>query len=135
MYGLEAGWPESAARPANERELPASAPRITDQRRRREWQTMRAMIRCFCRNRHGRGAPLCPECLALLDYAALRLERCRFGTEKPTCANCPVHCYQRRQREQIRAVMRYAGPRLLWQHPVLTVLHWLDGLRHVRDAG
>jgi hypothetical protein len=40
-----------------------------------------------------------------------------------------VPCYQRNRREQVRAVMRYAGPRMLWEHPVLTVRHWLDGMR------
>ena len=49
--------------------------------------------------------------------------------EKPTCANCPVHCYQRVRREQVKVVMRYAGPRMLWQHPILSLVHWLDGFR------
>jgi len=26
--------------------------------------------------------------------------------------------------------MRYAGPRMLLQHPILALRHWLDGLRH-----
>ena len=42
-----------------------------------------------------------PRVLGLLDYAAIRLERCRFGMEKPVCAKCPVHCYQPARREQI----------------------------------
>jgi len=29
----------------------------------------------------------------------------------------------------VRIIMRYAGPRMLWRHPVLSVRHWLDGLR------
>ncbi len=28
----------------------------------------------------------------------------------------------------MKDVMRYAGPRMLWKHPLLTVRHWLDGL-------
>lgn len=64
-----------------------------------------------------------------MDYAALRLERCRFGVEKPTCARCPVHCYQRARREQVKRVMRYAGPRMIWRHPLLCLRHWLDGFR------
>lgn len=74
---------------------------------------------------------MCAECEALLDYAGLRLSRCRFGAEKPTCGNCPVHCYQRNRREQIKAVMRYAGPRMLWRHPLLALRHCLDGFRRV----
>jgi len=95
----------------------------------REWETMEAMILCYCRDHHDTRDRLCPECQQLHDYAAVRLERCRFGVEKPTCANCPVHCYQKVRREQVRVVMRYAGPRMLWQHPVLSLFHWLDGYR------
>ena len=32
-------------------------------------------------------------------------------------------------REKVKAVMRYAGPRMLDKHPVLAVFHLLDGLR------
>ncbi len=118
----------------------------------REWKTMSAMVRIYCRDHHqerGRSASeflprlnpftsngrdtratnLCAECRQFLDYAGVRLERCRFGQEKPTCANCPVHCYQRDRREQARVVMRYAGPRMLWEHPVMSLRHWLDGFR------
>ena len=95
----------------------------------REWQTMTAMVRIFCRNHHQPGSGLCAECQQFLDYAVVRLERCRFGAEKPTCAKCPVHCYQRERREQSRVVMRYAGPRMLWEHPVMSLRHWLDGFR------
>jgi hypothetical protein len=59
----------------------------------REWKTMAAMIKIYCRDHHGASTSLCAECQGLLDYAGVRLERCRFGAEKPTCANCPVHCY------------------------------------------
>ena len=95
----------------------------------REWQTIAAMVGCYCEGHHHKRTALCPECQGLLDYAAVRLERCRFGVEKPVCAKCPVHCYQRARREQVKAVMRYAGPRMLWRHPLLSLLHWLDGFR------
>ena len=88
------------------------------------------MIRSYCRHQHRGGKCLCPECQGLHDYARIRLERCRFGVEKPTCANCPVHCYQRERREQIRAVMRYAGPRMILEYPVLSFWHWVDSFRH-----
>jgi hypothetical protein len=32
-------------------------------------------------------------------------------------------------REQIRAVMRYAGPRMLYRHPIMTLQHMIDGRR------
>ncbi|HEY5041582.1 MAG TPA: nitrous oxide-stimulated promoter family protein [Verrucomicrobiae bacterium] len=100
----------------------------------REWETMTAMVRIFCRDQHHAAAGLCAECQQFLDYANVRLARCRFGEAKPTCANCPVHCYQRERREQARVVMRYAGPRMIWEHPVLSLRHWLDGLRKAPEA-
>jgi len=95
----------------------------------REWQTLAAMIKIHCRDRHGANAALCLECQGLLDYAGVRLDRCRFGVEKPTCAKCPVHCYQKTRRDQVREVMRSAGPRMLWEHPIMSLRHWLDGFR------
>ena len=102
---------------------------FASQRLNREWKTMEAMITIHCRDHHGAMVSLCAECQGLLDYAGVRLERCRFGAEKPTCANCPVHCYQRTRREQVKAVMRYAGPRMVWEHPLMSLRHWLDGFR------
>lgn len=96
----------------------------------REWQTIQAMIRIYCRDHHHDA--LCKECQSLLDYAGLRLNRCQFGADKPTCAKCPVHCYQNSRREQVRVVMRYAGPRMLWEHPLLSLAHWLDGLKRMQ---
>jgi hypothetical protein len=105
----------------------------TDQRfirRKREVKTMTAMIRLYCRgHRHGRSGALCSDCDALLDYATRRTERCLFGDAKPTCANCVVHCYSAEKREGIRTVMRWAGPRMLFRHPFLSVMHLLDGKR------
>jgi predicted amidophosphoribosyltransferase len=87
------------------------------------------MIHLYCRDRHGSQGELCAECEALLAYARARLDRCPFQENKVTCARCPVHCYRPEQRERIRAVMRYAGPRMLFRHPVLALLHLVDGLR------
>ncbi len=117
---------DTAARSGLEPAKPAAkafdSPRLA-----REWKTVEAMVHLYCCRMHG--TALCPECQALRDYARLRLERCRFGAEKPTCANCPVHCYQRTRREQVKTMMRYAGPRMLWHHPILSLRHWLDGFR------
>ncbi len=108
---------------------------FADKRLARELRTVAAMIECYCEGHHATQAALCPECQGLLDYAALRLERCRFGAEKPVCAKCPVHCYQPARREQVRTVMRYAGPRMLWRHPVLSLRHWLDSFRKAPAVG
>jgi hypothetical protein len=101
---------------------------------RREYRTIESMMRIWCADHHGRrvGAEgLCRECAELLAYAGQRLAKCPYGEDKPTCTKCPVHCYKREPREQVRAVMRYAGPRMLWRHPWQAMLHILDKLRRV----
>lgn len=96
----------------------------------REYKTVAAMLRMYCRSHHGAGnAGLCRDCLELHNYARRRLQRCLFGEAKPTCANCTVHCYKASMRERVREVMRWAGPRMLWRHPVLAVWHMVDGRR------
>ena len=103
-------------------------------RLKREHETISRMIALYCHaHHHPPQSVLCSECQLLLDYAHQRIERCPYGWEKPTCANCPIHCYQPDRREQIRQVMRYAGPRMLWHHPRLAVLHLVDGLRKLPE--
>lgn len=94
----------------------------------REKQTIGAMVRIYCRGKHGTRPP-CADCRALLDYAQCRLDRCPFGEQKPTCVNCPIHCYRPAMRDAVKEVMRYAGPRMLLRHPILAVRHLLDGRR------
>ena len=113
-----------------------SGPRVIEfttdkryRRRAREQRTLLAMMRIYCRAHH-RGPPLCSECAALAKYAERRLERCVFGDAKPTCANCTVHCYRAEERERIRVMMRWAGPRMIFRHPILAFMHKvIDGRR------
>ena len=95
----------------------------------REHRTVQAMVELHCRHEHGRGEVPCAECRDLLAFAAYRLARCPHGDAKPNCAKCPIHCYKPDRREQMRRVMRVAGPRMLGRHPILTLRHWLDGFR------
>lgn len=88
----------------------------------RENTTATAMIKHYCRKHHGETS-LCSDCSDLNDYAVLRLERCKFGNEKPTCKACPVHCYSNEKREKIIEVMLFSGPAMLFKHPVLAFYH------------
>jgi hypothetical protein len=95
----------------------------------REERTVRAMIRLYCRSHHGTRRELCAECAELVEYAAARLDKCPFQEDKTTCSKCPVHCYRPGMRERIREVMRFAGPRMVYRHPILALFHLLDGRR------
>lgn len=90
-----------------------------------ERRTVAAMIRIFCRGHHGGRGGLCPECRALLEYADRRLEKCPFLDHKPRCSRCTVHCYKPDMRTRIIEVMRYAGPRMLYRHPLLSGIHYV----------
>jgi hypothetical protein len=97
-------------------------------RLRRERKTVKAMLALYCRHHHG-GPDLCDDCSRLADYADRRLNLCPYGTKKPSCTNCPIHCYRLEERERMREVMRFAGPRMLKRHPILAVMHFVDDRR------
>ena len=99
-------------------------------RLKREHQTMVCMITIYCEDHHGHhSGDLCDSCIELMNYAETRLAKCPYGQSKPTCAKCPIHCYKKQQREQVREIMCYAGPRMPRRHPWLAVVHIFDKLR------
>lgn len=100
----------------------------------RERRTLFAMIEIYCRAHHRTRSALCAECEELYQYGLRRLDKCPFQDDKPTCAQCPIHCYNPAMRERVRQVMRFAGPRMLLHHPLLTIRHYLDELLY-RKAG
>jgi len=95
----------------------------------REARTVDAMLQIYCRQQHGSQNGLCDSCASLNQYADQRLKACPFGEGKTVCSKCPVHCYSPAKREQIRQVMRFTGPRMLWSHPWLTLIHFRDKRR------
>ena len=103
----------------------------------RERHTMAKMVEIYCNARHEHAeSALCTECQEFLDYAQTRLDKCPYGGDKPTCANCPIHCYKAGPRARAKMIMRYAGPRMLFRHPYLALTHKLDGLiaaRHPKE--
>ena len=99
-------------------------PKDLDKKRADEKLLVSEMIALYCRRQHKTPkGTLCPECRQLLDYALMRIDKCPFMETKTFCSACRVHCYQPAMREKIRTVMRWAGPRMLPVHPVLSVKH------------
>lgn len=115
---------------------------MSQKRMLRERGTIQMMAQIYCQAHHKReksreqsdqlneaNSSLCPTCQDFLNYALLRLDQCPFRDQKPTCTKCTIHCYQPDRREQVRQIMRFAGPRLLWKRPLLSILHLLDGFK------
>lgn len=64
---------------------------------------------------------------ALKAYACSRIDKCPFMAEKTFCSQCRVQCYGQKEREQIREVMKYSGPRMLFRKPGMVIRHALAG--------
>ena len=90
----------------------------------REKRVVRMMIELYCRHKVHR-KEMRGEYVRLCDYASLRLSRCRYGEKKRACRRCTTHCYAPAQREMIRSVMRWAGPRMMLYAPLAALRHWL----------
>jgi hypothetical protein len=99
---------------------------MQNRRLKREKETVNSMIGLYCRARHKPANESCDECNFLVVYSNKRLDHCVFGAHKPACSKCPVHCYSTDRREAIKRVMRYAGPRMIFSHPYLTMMHIVD---------
>lgn len=96
----------------------------------REKIIVRAMVEDYCHHRHTHEGMLCPDCTKLLEYACERLDRCPYADAKPSCRRCVIHCYSPRNREQMRAVMAYMGPRMIFRHPAMALSHIFWSMRH-----
>ncbi len=122
-------------------ESPASLRR--HRRRARDLRLLARFVGVYCRGRHADaprapfvlkgcdpeqlcGGPitLCATCRKLLAHAWVMRTRCPLDP-KPACKKCPVHCYAPAYREQMRAVMRYAGRRLVLSGRLDYLLHLL----------
>ncbi len=82
------------------------------------------MIGIYCRHKE-HNKTLCKNCRELESYAHRRLDCCRYGEKKRACKNCTTHCYAPKQRELIRKVMRFSGPRMIIYSPLEAIRHLL----------
>lgn len=102
-------------------------------RLKREKDTIEIMIKLYCKLNH-RNKGLCRNCSNLLNFAFERIDKCPYGIEdKPTCDHCPTHCYPKKEREKIKEIMRFSGPRMMFKHPYLTIMHFVDRRKEIPD--
>lgn len=94
-------------------------------KRLKEKQIMTRIIEIYCRGKkHSPGdGRLCDSCAQLLAYTNKRTEHCPYMEKKTFCSKCPAHCYSPDMRIRIKTVMRYAGPRMLFRHPIMVLRH------------
>lgn len=92
-----------------------------DKKRDKEKKLVTYMIQYYY-EKHRTGNAMV-ECHNLIDYANQRIDHCPLMETKTFCSACKVHCFQKEKREQIKKIMRYSGPRMLWHHPWLAIQH------------
>ena len=102
----------------------ATSIRLKSKRLERERITIGIMIDFYCSKNHS--TFLCSDCSELKEYAFQRLLLCPFNDDKPVCSNCTVHCYKPDIRQRVKDVMRFSGPRMLFRHPYLAIMHLID---------
>jgi hypothetical protein len=96
---------------------------------RREKRTLIALTRIYCNAHHGKKFGMCCECNELAMYAMGKIGRCSFGKNKPICNRCTVHCFHPDYREEMKKVMRYSGPRIIWRHPILALRYYIRKIK------
>lgn len=94
----------------------------------KELETIEAMVQIYCRARHGQNS-LCPDCKEFIDYARKRLACCPYGSQKPVCQKCKCHCFGGTNKQKVKEVMAFSGPRLIFKRPGLLVRHLIASLR------
>ncbi|MCD6396752.1 MAG: nitrous oxide-stimulated promoter family protein [Spirochaetaceae bacterium] len=96
-------------------------------------KTIHTMISMYCRANHskiaGKNNGLCKDCFEVEKYSLSKLKLCPYGSKKPNCPKCPIHCYSKNMRERISIIMRYTGPRMIFKHPILSIYHIINIFR------
>jgi len=80
------------------------------------------MTKIYCKHKE-HNKELCNHCKEIIGYAHVRIDSCRFGNEKTFCSKCTVHCFKPEMREDVKRIMRYSGPRILFYHPIMVLKH------------
>jgi hypothetical protein len=99
------------------------------QRVEREKCILNTMITNYCKQVH-KTSVLCNDCNELIDYAEKRLLACPFLEDKPVCSKCNIHCYNTKQKDRIKEVMRTVGPKMLYTNTRDTLWYYFYKFIH-----
>ena len=96
---------------------------IKGNRHKIEAETISTVLALYCRKKHRCKTP-CIRCRIILDYALLQLCKCPYLDKKPKCSHCEMSCFKKEVRRELKIIMRWAGKRMIFYHPILTLLHY-----------
>lgn len=92
------------------------------------------MAKLYCKGqRHNSQGTLCTPCADMVSYAMERMAHCPHGTTKPFCSHCAIHCFRPEFRIQVKAMMRYSGPRMLLHAPKAALQHFFETLQEKKN--
>lgn len=84
---------------------------------------MEAIGGIYCRGNHGAAAReddvMCSWCREAIEGTLERATACPYGHEH-NCEDCETHCQRGEAQENIKRIMRYAAPRMVVRHPIMT---------------
>lgn len=95
-----------------------------DARVQRDLRTLQAIGSIYCAAHHAGAlkddAGMCEECAAVIKYTHERASACPYNHEG-NCQDCKLKCNRGEQQQRIKAIMKYAAPRMLVKHPIMTM--------------
>lgn len=84
------------------------------------------MTLIYCKDHHC--SSICTRCNEIILYAHRRIDLCKFGKNKSFCSKCLIHCFKTDIREDVKKIMRYSGPRIIFHHPLMAFKHMFSVL-------
>lgn len=91
-------------------------------RRTLEKEIFTKMTELYCKGKE-HNSELCNHCKEIITYSHGRIDSCKFGDDKKFCSQCTVHCFKEDMRKEVKKIMRFSGPRILFYHPVMALKH------------
>lgn len=85
--------------------------------------TISFMINLYCKNHHNSQNNPCKSCKELIAYSHEKIEKCPNLDSDLTCGNCEIHCYNQEMQQEIRKIMKYSGPRMIFHQPITAIKH------------
>lgn len=87
-------------------------------------RTLEAIGQIYCSGNHARvlkdEGGMCVECREAIEQTLDRTRSCPHGHEL-NCEDCSTHCQRGDAQARIKAIMRYAAPRMAFRHPIMAV--------------